>query len=122
MEIKASAVRRGNYLKYRYKDKPVMIHVISANQINASNVRYFKGIPLTPEILLKAGFEKSKHGWFDKMPVARFTIEKSNGDAYMIYSGYDADGEPNLIAIVYHFHQLQNFWASCNLGELKIEL
>lgn len=126
MEIKAS-LRLGNIIQH--SDELCTVYSLSKEWLRVTKDRHvaisydhIKGIPLSPEILLKAGFERSKHGWFEKMPIARFTIEKSNGDAYFINSGYDADGEPNMVAIVYYFHQLQNFWLACNLGDLTIIL
>ncbi len=117
MEIKASELRLNNWVAMPSSGLPVQITAMDISDIQ-SNLKNRLGIPLTPEILLKAGFWKSKAGWYEMIPVSRFTIVPTDTDAFCIYSGYEVNGEPNLIAIVYHFHQLQNFWASCNLGEL----
>jgi hypothetical protein len=105
------------------EDSPIQFSLIGKDGYWYAPV--INGIPLTEEWLLKLGFWKSKHGYFEKIPVKRFQLEQSENDSgtWFLYSGvqFGDDEQSNLIAIIASVHQLQNFWSACNLGELTIQ-
>lgn len=120
MEIKASEVRRGNYLKFRYKEKPIKVTGISANQINASNVSYFSGIVLTNELLLRCGFDWDGDEFTFELNGVDYKLEKQE-DWWFI--GVKSLGSTLFFAWhIYYIHQLQNLYHSLTSQELTITL
>lgn len=76
----------------------------------------FEPIPLTPEILQKAGFEKDGNGFClsDKMSLS-LAVTKNGG-----YLACWRDRSLNFV--INHLHQLQNLYFALTGEELSIEL
>lgn len=121
-EIKASELRLGNWLGSRWVSTPERVDYFQVNSIRGGeDWSMIEPIPLTPEILEKAGFGRDNDcTWAERYilnkEVEANTIEKE-GDGYAFYASEWTFGKP-----FQHLHQLQNlFFALCG-KELEIDL
>lgn len=127
-------LRIGNYIQYETHDRineqyrgkilKVDLNILDDIQIaiNAVADRIYCGIPLTPEILEKAGFESTQCGHNDFGDIAIFSlkdtefsiIQNKDGAFYFEYN----DGQ----ASIFDLHQLQNLYYCLCGEELNIQL
>lgn len=84
------------------------------NPIFSYDIEKIKPIPLTGEILEKAGFKQHLHLWKIK-GVTGFTIEKRASRFYL--KEYKIDANP-----IQTVHHLQNLYYAIKQEELKLEL
>jgi hypothetical protein len=112
--IPASELRIGNYLNIHGDPAPIQIgwfYLIA----KGDELPPHEPIPLTPEILEKAGFV------YDKITHYKNILMLAEGD-----NGFDVwvkhFGEGNRINAVKHLHQLQNLYFALTGEELNIEL
>lgn len=125
--IDAKELRLGNWVKRRYFNpepnnerfsyepcrieviKPLVVNIVIKDKsiIGKYPVEQLEPIPLDPDILGKAGFEKCSCGGFIRKELH---ISKDNGQIH--YKGTD----------LFNLHQLQNLYFSLVGKELEIEL
>lgn len=124
--IAANELRIGNTLAF-FSKQGIITGIISL--ISDEGILWFKhydvkvdledvnGIPLTPEILEKAGFiDGRSHGFLWKIKgVSGFTIEKRAHRYYL--KEYKVDANP-----IKTVHHLQNLFYAIKNEELKLEL
>jgi hypothetical protein len=123
MMVKPNEVRIGNWLLMEYLDsKYVQVTAVSDKSgivINRAPITssILKGIPVTPEILLKAGFYKQDENYYvhDESYIW-IMLEDMTIGLFILPCENDAD-----ISVKY-VHQLQNFYFALTGEELKIEL
>lgn len=85
------------------------------------NLDSFDGIPLTPEILEKAGFEKSD--FRTDILYNRLHIECADDGRFYYYIHIDGDDYYDWRALeIKHLHQLQNLYFALAGEELDINL
>lgn len=134
--ININDIRIGNYVAYadcgafvpEIIGKP---HKIAAEDFgleyrNDGLIKYYDPIPLTEEILLKAGFGRKEDQYY-------FIIDR--GAAHSLYIEFEfvneeafgsfwigRKGEAKMILDINHIHQLQNLYYALTGQELKIEL
>jgi hypothetical protein len=115
--MKANELRVGNWVNdengvipYQIRPQDFLPLSLPENEGKANP------ITLTPEILLKAGFDKMDLGIF----------ESNKYDIYLYYSkeanGFLFKSRPDGGIILKHLHQLQNLYFALTGKELKIEL
>jgi len=126
--IQANELRIGNYLHYR--DKESFLEVVSLGSrfetINERGLLYgsddieeYNPIPLTEEILLKCGFEKTKYNFY---------IKRYNSKHYLLTNfnkGYTEMCVNKICggqAVTKYLHQLQNLYFALTGEELEIKL
>ena len=143
-EIKAGDIMIGNYLMFEstthivteISETLVATRWIKGNDKYIHELSDLRSIPLTEDILLKAGFEKNR---FTKYPTFKlgkveitnveFFDEDSEGKEFSfkewklsgLYGSdlfYFKSYSPN----IKHFHQLQNLFKSLTGNDLKIEV
>jgi hypothetical protein len=115
--MKANELRVDNWCQSPYEKEPFKIkaeHILQLEQ--GMDELSILGIPLTPEILIKAGFEEME-----------FSIFESNKyDIYLYYSkkanGFLFKSRPDGGIILKHLHQLQNLYFALTGEELNIQL
>lgn len=124
MPIKASELRVGNWVAddapacpvYRRIDADLIKYV----EVNGEGTMF--AIPLTPEILEKAGFVKSTNGYGDGIPTfGKFEASFYDGDNFvkqLVSVRYDQ----KIIIKVAFLHQLQNLYFALTRTELEINL
>lgn len=78
-------------------------------------------IPLTPEILEKAGFEDVKYAWKLEVKDSGFIVMHNNDKASFVTGDYDELGFQLKYEIKY-LHQLQNIYFALTGKELEINL
>ena len=79
-------------------------------------------IPLTAEILEKAGFKQlKKTGWFDKVPAEGFSY-KLHANRIMIFHPGENTLSHSLNTQIVFLHQLQNLYYCMTGREILIEL
>ena len=119
--IKTNELRIGNW--YEHDGKYYQVKSI----MNGESYPYVKPIPLTPEILEKAGFTKGKSIGltldirFDETPFysAYLWFEFLAGSVYL----YTLDDGHNIeLANFIYLHQLQNLYFALTGEELEINL
>lgn len=142
--MKASELRIGNWVQYdcfdeiiytkidAIKDSKVSLN-LSTHGYEWEDVEDIDPIPLTPEILEKAGFIRDD--WSNSNYPGRFSlslIDTGNytGDGYFKYDSaddclalYSSDGGDTSIVIhkIEYVHQLQNIYFAITGEELEIE-
>lgn len=125
--IQANELRIGNWLFFFNRLEPGRyIQVTGRMLAHAQDFGdggfgpYYDGIPLTPEILEKAGFKK--HYFFNEWDFPtylKWDIRPHANDEYKIY--YDGELLEDAAPLKY-VHQLQNFYFALTGEELIIEL
>lgn len=81
------------------------------------NIKDLKPIPLTEDILLKAGFEINYKGFIHKYPIDGYKIGLRTGD-----DGFRYCLNINHSIKIKYLHQLQNLFKSLTGNDLKIEV
>lgn len=118
-EIKAGDIMLGNWF-IGYDDKPFQWDAecfYLTQGVVSTNELINKPIPLTEEILLKAGFEKDYKSFLYKQNVKGFRMRVSvseGGFRYNISMFHNIQLE--------YIHQLQNLFKSLTGNDLKIEV
>ena len=126
--MKANELRIGNcVILHSGNDysRPIQ-HTLDAIDINVCVIdeKRFSPIPLTPEILVKCGFEKNDV--FEKMfkylnnhdcDTDKLTFRKEEG-----FICFDGIKYRTLLKHIKHLHQLQNLYFALTGEEIKIEL
>lgn len=120
--MEAKELRIGNWVNvpesafgfysYTYRISPAFIEVRTNGVYQTFEINDIKPIPLTPEILEKAGFERIGNKWKLK------NISIGLGNSFISCLIGQTYIEPNLK----HLHQLQNLYFALTGEELKIEL
>lgn len=137
-EIKAVDIMIGNWVNVLPHNKPSQIIEIKSGRpdykdyvrINspyldtrfATEIENIKGIPLTEDILLKAGFRKRKMSGYDAHFIYSLFI---GGETIGITAIYNADFSIMLHGVargVKHLHRLQNIIKIVTGNELEINL
>ena len=105
--------------------------LVSINKYDFEEPYNFKPIPLTEEILLKAGFEKikSRHDYFILSSYDQYnpTPEGCRVNVYFdfdgvrVYYAFESDGA-RMIRRIHFVHQLQNLYYALTGEELEIDL
>jgi hypothetical protein len=120
--MKVEELRIGNYLKYTDDEiiKPErrgkIFKVIAEDilALSGNPIDYIHPIPLTPEILEKAGFELFPWGWVKK-------ASNDFGIRLNVQSfSYDVSG--NYPVKLDYLHQLQNLYYALTGEELNVQL
>lgn len=112
--IPSRELRIGNWVEYKVhgKDEWVAAPVFMIRH-NDEN-EYKRPIPLTPEILEKAGFEKVRYFW-QLLDICVF--EGMNVEIYPMESRESIE-----LPHIKHLHQLQNLYFALTGTELEINL
>ena len=120
--IKAQELRLGNWVLFDVEEVYEQITARRIGFISQANskghIHPFKPIPLTEDILLKCGFDKSSDG--EHFFIGHFGF-------CLVYDGHDFCMKPRIIddlVIAYsrHLHQLQNLYHALTGEELQINL
>lgn len=111
--IQATELRIGNWVQHNSRG---YIRVMTDTIINSHECA---AIPLTPEILEKAGFGKEKDGEYCNR--WNMTIKIHDSD-FELFHFNEVDGTEAYITTVKYLHQLQNVYHSVYHTELQIEL
>jgi hypothetical protein len=119
--IKASELRISNWVQYTDKAYSGYHKIIDGADIDEiSDSQSFEPIPLTPEILEKAGFARRWEGSWQKNSVE---IEQSEEQkilgGFILLNGEERSHWPN---VYFHLHQLQNLYSALTGAELEINL
>ena len=123
--MKANDLRIGNLV--RWEDESKDIEKITSIEISHNNngavetentegfiyLFEFQPIPITPEWLERAGFEKNGIRWC--MKDIKFHISNVNG--HCVYGNHAGD----FIAKAQHIHQLQNLYFALTGNELEFK-
>lgn len=125
--IKANELRIGNWVDF--SGKYFQVHTLSRKRLQISGVGIggevfeytnINPIPLTPEILVKCGFEKDRNGW-QKID-SQFSLTENLFPCWldrMLWPG----GIPNFDNVSLNcVHQLQNLYYCLCGEELNIQL
>lgn len=83
------------------------------------DISHYSGIPLTPEILDKAGFGHEGDGVYCDRWIMQIKLNKGIYTAHLFE---EVGGETWYIKDIYYVHQLQNLYYEVTGTELKIEL
>lgn len=116
--ISANDIRVGNWVAHSGSNKPKRITVEDFwshydNQDKKDRFYYYDYIPLTPEILGKAGFVKDRYGCWSTDSITLDVLTDSTLWYYVT--------EEKRIAII-SLHQLQNLYFALTGQELQINL
>jgi hypothetical protein len=117
--IKANELRVGNWITSQYKEKPFKVTGgLIAAMDDGMDEYSLEGIPLTPEILGRAGFEEiyksPMHTTFYKDKISYYFWHKTNKQY--------ADMGGNQYDHIKHLHQLQNLYFALTGEELTLDL
>jgi len=133
--IKANELRLGNYIQIggstmdtyqTYKPKKVCADLIKAiaeeNEERGNDyiLSVFQPLKLTPEILEKCGFERTKTHTDDDWVNGDYRLRQRVG-AYSFYRDYKNE-DLDYFADIKHLHQLQNLYFALTGIELEINL
>lgn len=114
--LSATEVRLGNWVNDGEQNVRLLGHI----HIMRAQLAFYQGIPLTPEILLKAGANQDQYGseWAYVLKISAISIKfRFNGiDCYSELGGIYLGGN------IEYLHQLQNLYHSLTHHELTIEL
>jgi hypothetical protein len=111
--MKAQELRIGNYVYNGFNDITKISSIICQYNTSGYLLETLKPIPLTEEILLKCGFEKT---YFENIPY----FEK--GCLTIDGCFYDVELMDSTKLNIIHLHQLQNLYFALTGQELNIEL
>jgi hypothetical protein len=124
--IKLNELRLGNLVWLKSHHYPVRVEemfksyddlvVLSTDLHSGEKLEDYEGIPLTEEILIKAGFEKKDYVFF--IGHHGFCLA-FDGQDYCLHQNPDTDV---VIAYCRFLHQLQNLYFLIRGKELNIEL
>lgn len=123
-EIKAGDIMLNNwfhvngypmYVDSIFRDTVYLEFEGNEGDVWEENIKDLKPIPLTEDILLKAGFEKDEEGLFSSYP----TIVAKTKTRWAFYNNGLSGGE--LVRIDY-LHQLQNLVRILTGNDLKINI
>jgi len=127
--IKANELRVGNWIASQYKEGPFKVTGgLIAAMDDGMDEYSVEGVPLTPEILEKAGFEDMKDGDFCisiHLGLQLFLSIYPDG-AYPSFvklpefSG--CDHQVICVTLIYYLHQLQNLYFALTGEELTLDL
>lgn len=119
--IQANELRLGNWVTFCHPKTEYNIQ-IPAYDIYLCSIgdRAYKGIPLTPEILEKAGFVKEQYYYFDKARVFMIYQTSHMLNEYE-FSKY-LNSVWNIVSTVKYLHELQNLYYCLTGKELEIKL
>lgn len=131
--MEANELRIGNKVKFSEDGSYFTVVDITKGGLGVENdaeltwieIDQFEGIPLTEEILVKAGFERLNNGLSKPIPNGKFHREIPIDD-FCIWNPigtkqFSLNGELFTPKIKY-VHQLQNLYYSLTGEELKIDL
>lgn len=133
-QLKATELRIGNWVNYYNDDTCFRITEINQTGISVENkdeatwieLDQFSGIPLTPELLEKCGFEKEAYYdgnvFYIKLPDIYFYIEERDGNNYTVVSNADYPEYVKCSIPFKYVHQLQNIYSSLTGEDLTITL
>lgn len=125
--IKPNELRIGNALEYFVEDSlsesEWILNIVDADDIALACKdkyfnKYYRPIPLTPEILEKCGFVGKKQWFYKERFLLGFISTDDNLQAEWKFGG--TDGGWNLINIK-HLHQLQNLYFALTGEELTFK-
>ena len=141
--MKASELRIGNYLMFSNMIQPDRIIAVDRRFFSSASIEegsgdfeitpYYQPIPLTPEILEKAGIGyykkggssnrfKYKEGYYSFHSVHGEIFLEQIGNEFSVQTITYSHEDSIEIAILKHLHQLQNlYWCLCG-KELDIKL
>ena len=124
--INSNELRIGNIvdaINKRYNEKYIIVESVNSECINSDwrpyNFIQLTPIPLTPEVLLAAGFQKNK--WAEEYSRSLFGDYSLSFDEVLTFKCDDDFYNYNLTQIKY-LHQLQNLIHSLTGTELEIDL
>ena len=134
--IKANELRLGNALEYLVEDcvdnsSEWMLNIVDTADIvdAASNEsifnKYYRPIPLTPEILEKCGFRMERKQW--ALNVGGELFHYAFIEGFVVYAKnknyneltLDSVTKPNRSRFIQHLHQLQNLYFALTNEELN---
>jgi predicted nicotinamide N-methyase len=123
-------LRIGNIILSPDTNKPVRVEIdhLRAIKNNASiNGVFYEPIPLTPEILEKAGFENELNQFFTSTKAVRegFIELEKDGDLYIVMlkqKNEDETWDSVLLNDIFYLHQIQNLFFALTNEELEINL
>ena len=126
--ISANELRIGNWVNQRnrkYVGKslyPFKVRIQDLKYLEGKTTfkERTEGIPLTPEILEKAGFEKVREESCE-IDLDHFRISY-DGQTFLLYDNDFGPGSGVLLFHIKYLHQLQNLYFALTGQELNIEL
>lgn len=126
--ISAHELRIGNWINVGNVNIPRQVSLISDTYLclkgNVGNyaIETFDPIPLTPDILEKAGFVDDKHlHWLEYSINGRVSyLSLTCGNYQWVYTNQLADLEKYPVIRIKHLHQLQNLYFALTGVELEI--
>jgi hypothetical protein len=135
--MKANELRVGNWCKSPYEKEPFKIkaeHILQLEQ--GMDECSIVGIPLTPQILIKAGFIKYDwmDGYFIKTKFGDLMIQFLTHRVYLYFTNVGGDsqgmkmrgkryvGNINTTQNITYLHQLQNLYFALTGKELTFDL
>lgn len=129
--LKPQDLRIGNWVYFTdfpVLNKPVQVDIKNVLEeiLEHQPSWFFKPIPLTPEMLGKAGFEKWDNGEYFTRVDEYISLHIYEDGRYVFWSG-SADDESSFTVIgkdnrIQYLHQLQNLFFSLTGKELKVNL
>ena len=134
--MKANEIRIGNYYQDRYGNYHIVEELSKSSFVDdhfdrGVSTKQMLPIPLTEEILLKAGFEKEyeddRYGRVFLVPNTKYIIRIVNyGNPQKVDFGYSLeisdDKNWSDIKRIYFIHELQNLIFALTGEEIKIDL
>jgi hypothetical protein len=138
--IEANQLRLGNYLqwdnayyKVKYVGETIGLDISDTNGEGATqkfqhnpvyshNINELQPVPLTPELLEKAGFEYERATWGDKKCIAFFTDDVTDKGMYCYLGVWNYIDDQKGIGYVKYLHSLQNLYYALTGEELEVNL
>ena len=121
--MKANELMLGNCILKHFEGGEGELEVVTSRtifdcQVNPTGKFTYSGIPLTPEILEKCGFD------YD----ASYEVPKVQKGNFILWDGFDGSFSANfggltrLDVYVKYLHQLQNLYFAITCQELEVKL